>query len=137
MTRHVVARAGEISDGSAKAVTVAGREIGIFHVNGRYFALLNRCPHEGAPLCRGRLSPRIEADAPGAYRVSRPGEMLRCPWHGWEFDIHTGQSFFDPAHTFVRSYKAHLERGGTLMQGPYVAETFPVEVDGDYVVVEL
>ncbi|MBO0712518.1 MAG: Rieske (2Fe-2S) protein [Acetobacteraceae bacterium] len=137
MARHVVARVGDIAPGSAKAVTVGGREIGVFHVNGGYFALLNRCPHEGAPLCRGRLSPLIEADAPGAYRVSRHGEMLRCPWHGWEFDIRTGQSWFDPTRTFVRRYETHVESGAALMKGPYIAETFAVDVDGAYVIVDI
>ena len=137
MARHVVARVGEIAPGTAKQVTVRGREIGIFHVNGEYFALLNKCPHEGAPLCRGRLVGLIEADEPGDYRMTRHGEMLKCPWHGWEFDIRTGQSWVDPRKTYVRRYGVTVETGAELQEGPYVAETFPVSIDGQYVVVEM
>ncbi len=39
---------------------------------------------------------------PGEYRMSRPGEMLKCPWHGWEFDIRTGQSWCEPTNTNPR-----------------------------------
>ncbi|MBN8910345.1 MAG: Rieske 2Fe-2S domain-containing protein, partial [Rhodospirillales bacterium] len=55
MARHVVASLGEIAPGDCKIVTVQGREIGVFNVGGEHFALINRCPHEGAPLCRGVL----------------------------------------------------------------------------------
>ena len=137
MARHVVARVGEIAPGTAKQVTVRGREIGVFHVNGEYFALLNKCPHEGAPLCRGRLVGLIEGNEPGEYRMSRHGEMLKCPWHGWEFDIRTGQSWVDPTKTYVRRYGVAVETGAELQKGPYVADTFPVTVEDEYIVVEV
>ena len=55
MSRQVVARAGDIAPGTCKIVSVRGREIGIFNLDGEYFALANRCPHAGGPLCRGRI----------------------------------------------------------------------------------
>ncbi len=137
MARHVVAEVGEIAPGAAKQVTVRGREIGVFHVNGEYFALLNRCPHEGAPLCRGRLASLVESDMPGEYRMSRQGEMLKCPWHGWEFDIRTGQSWCDPTKTYVKRYGVSVESGEQLEKGPYVADTFAVTVEGQYIIVEV
>ena len=65
---------------------------------------INRCPHQGAPLCRGALLSRLESPAPGEYRLTRQGEMLRCPWHCWEFDIRTGQSWCDPDSVHARTY---------------------------------
>jgi 3-phenylpropionate/trans-cinnamate dioxygenase ferredoxin subunit len=62
--------------------------------------------------------------------------MVRCPWHSWEFDIRTGQSWFDPRRVRVRQFPAHVEKGAALREGPYKAETFPVRVEDDYVVVE-
>jgi nitrite reductase/ring-hydroxylating ferredoxin subunit len=50
MARHIVARIREIPPGGNKVVSIDGRDIVVFHVNGEFFALLNRCPHEGAPL---------------------------------------------------------------------------------------
>jgi len=118
-------------------VTVAGREIGVFNVGGEFFALANRCPHEGGPLCQGRIGPLIQSDGPGSYRLERDKEFLRCPWHGWEFDIRTGQSWCDPKSTRARQFQVTVEPGEKLVKGPYIAETFPVAVEEEYVVIEI
>jgi 3-phenylpropionate/trans-cinnamate dioxygenase ferredoxin subunit len=86
----------------------------------------------------------------GEFRYSRAGEILRCPWHGWEFDLRTGQSWFDPARVLVRRYDVSVEPGAQLLAeattppgmeglqpGPYVAETYPVSVEQRYVLVEI
>jgi nitrite reductase/ring-hydroxylating ferredoxin subunit len=135
--RQVVARAGDVAPGGCKLVNVAGREIGVFNVGGQYFALANRCPHEGGPLCQGRIGPLILSDGPGTYRLAKDKEFLRCPWHGWEFDIRTGQSWCDPKSTRARQFQVTVEPGEKLVKGPYVAETFPVSVEEEYVVVEV
>lgn len=142
MATYVVATVDEIPPGERKIVTVGGRSIGVFNVKGEYMALLNRCPHQAGPLCEGLLHGLVEADVPGEYRYSRPGEILRCPWHGWEYDVRTGQSWFDPAKVRVRSYEAGVQPGSALLAngwlpGPYVAETFPVSVEQEYVVVDM
>lgn len=136
MARHVVARTADIPPGHNRVVTVNGREIVVFHANGAFYALLNRCPHEGAPLQKAACVAHLASPEPGVFKRSRIGEMLRCPWHGWEFDMATGQSYFDPAGTRVRSYPVAVAPGEELAKGPYVAETFPVEVEGSYVIVE-
>ena len=137
MTRHVVATVDQIPAGQRLVVTVDGREIGIFNVDGEYFAVGNRCPHEGASLCKGRLTSLVEASEPGSYRVSRRGEMVRCPWHGWEFDLRTGRSWCDPSRIKVKSYELNVEPGGALVEGELRAETFQVEVDRHYVVLHV
>ncbi|HEY5379695.1 MAG TPA: Rieske (2Fe-2S) protein, partial [Pseudolabrys sp.] len=124
--RYVVAKVDEIPAGGSKAVTVAHREIAIFNLDGAYFALLNRCPHEGGPLCQGRRTSLVQSKRPGTYDVSRPGEMLRCPWHGWEFDIRTGRSYCDPDKVRARAFDVTIEPGQRLVEGPYTAETYPV-----------
>jgi nitrite reductase/ring-hydroxylating ferredoxin subunit len=137
VARHVVAAVGEIPPGGRKIVTVRGREIGVFNLGGEFFALVNRCPHQGAALCRGEVVSRLEAPLPGEYRLARRGEMLRCPWHCWEFDIRTGQSWCDPDSVKARTYGVTVEPGESLAKGPFAAETVAVEVDRDYVVVTL
>ena len=137
MGRHVVAAVGEIAEGERKLVTLEGREIGLFNVKGEFYALLNKCPHSGAELCRGMVIGLAQSDEPGEYKLTRPGEFLRCPWHGWEFDIRTGQSWFDPKKVRTRAYKATIEPGAELVKGPYVAETFPVRVEENYVVIDI
>jgi nitrite reductase/ring-hydroxylating ferredoxin subunit len=137
MARHVVAAAGEIPAGGRKLLTLAGREIGVFNIAGEYFALLNRCPHQGGALCKGTLVSLVTSAAPGEFTMSRAGEMLKCPWHGWEYDVRTGQSWCDPNDTKVRAYPVTVEPGETLVRGPFVAETFAVSVEQDYIVVEV
>ena len=137
MSRQVVARASEVAPGGCKIVSARGREIGLFNVGGEYFALSNRCPHKGAELCRGMIVGLPQTSTPGEYRLSRSGEFIRCPWHGWEFDIRTGQSWCDPNSVRVRQFHVAVEPGAQLLKGPYVAETFQVRVEENYLVIDL
>src|SRR6185295_16153946 len=94
---------------------IGGRSVGVFNVNGEYFAVLNRCPHQGGSLCGGRQSGVVTSSRPGEYVTSRANEIIRCPWHGWEFDLRTGQSWFDPRAVRVRRYDVTVEPGALLL----------------------
>jgi nitrite reductase/ring-hydroxylating ferredoxin subunit len=134
----VVARADEIGPGERKLVTIGGRSIGVFNVGGEYYALRNRCPHQGGPLCEGFQFAPVRATAPGqSYARGDDGTIIRCPWHGWEFDVRTGGSWFDPQRMRVRSYPTRVQDGAELDEVELHAETYPARRDGDYVVVEL
>ncbi len=147
VTRHVVARVEEIPPGERKIVEIAGRSIGVFNVGGEFFALRNRCPHQGGPLCIGPLGGFVSSAGPGEYHVSRRGEILRCPWHGWEFDVRTGQSWFDPRRVRVRSYDVAIESGivdieedenvCAMQPGPFQAEAYTVAVERQNIVVDV
>jgi 3-phenylpropionate/trans-cinnamate dioxygenase ferredoxin subunit len=106
--RHVVATAAELPAGGRKVVTVNGHEIGVFHVGGGYYALLNRCPHRAGPLCKGRLRPLVISTAGTQLGYERESEILKCPWHQWEFDIKTGQALYD-AKLRVKTYRVAQE----------------------------
>jgi nitrite reductase/ring-hydroxylating ferredoxin subunit len=136
MPRHVVARAEELPPGSRKLVHVAGRDIVILNIKGELFALSDKCPHKGGSLARGKLTGLVVSAEPGTYQYSRAGEMLRCPWHGWEFDVRTGRSWCDPNRLRLMNYKVSVEPGAAVVAGPYVAETFAVAVEDAYIVVE-
>lgn len=148
VARYVVATVTEIAPGARKIVEVAGRSIGIFNIEGEVFALRNRCPHQGGPLCLGVLWGSVTATVPGEYQYGRPGEIVRCPWHGWEFDVRTGQSWVDPQRLRVRRYEVRVEDGAahgddapdptlSRVPGPYVAETFATSIERRNVVVEI
>ena len=79
----------------------------------------------------------MESDRPGAYRLVRNGEMLRCPWHGWEFDIRTGQSWCEPDSVRARTLQRDRRAGEALAKGPFAAETVPVRIEQNYVVLEI
>lgn len=152
MSRHIVGTVAELPPGSRKLVEVVGRSIGVFNVGGEFFALRNSCPHQGGPLCVGHLTGFVTATAPGVYDYSREGEILRCPWHGWEFDVRTGRSWFDPAKVRVRRYEVAVVDAPPvptpveteseppapgLEPGPFTAETYAVSVEEPYVVVDV
>lgn len=136
MTRHVVAEVAGFPDRGIRRVEVAGRELCLIRLGNEFFALMDVCPHGGAKLSGGRLSGTVESDGPGSYRMCRHNEMLKCPWHGWEYDVRTGQSWSDPKSTRTRAYAAEAVAGEDLVKGPYVADTVPVTVEGNYVVVD-
>lgn len=137
MARHVVAALSEIPPGARKLVEAAGRPIVVFNVDGRLFAISNRCPHAGGSLVHGKQVGLLESAEPGSYRYSRKGEIIRCPWHSWEFDLATGQSWCDPSTVRVRNYAVAVEPGAKLVEGPYKAETFEVSVEDEYVVITM
>jgi 3-phenylpropionate/trans-cinnamate dioxygenase ferredoxin subunit len=146
--RHVVCPVGELPAGERRIVNIGRRSIGVFHVGDRFYAVRNRCPHQGGPLCVGHILGDAVADGPGLAAVSDNPLRIACPWHGWEYDLATGQSFLGPSDPGVKSYGVALEAGGALVAevkdqqvklvpGPYTAETFEVKVEDDYVVLEV
>ena len=105
--RVVVAPVDEFKPGDRRIITIGGRSIGVFRVGDRFYGIRNRCPHQGGPLCVGRVSPWARSSGPG-----EPG---------------------------VKSYDVDVEPGAHLAgrePGPYVAETFAVHVEEDYVVID-
>ena len=107
-TRHVVARVGEIAPGQRKIVQLGRVSAGLFNVDGAYHCLANVCPHHGAPLCLGPLTGTNLPSEPYTYTWGRDQLVLRCPWHGWEFDIETGRALFDP-QVRTRRYDVAVE----------------------------
>jgi nitrite reductase/ring-hydroxylating ferredoxin subunit len=110
MAKHVVARADEIPPGGRKIVRVEGREVGVFNLEGRYYALKNSCPHQGSRVCLGRIVGTTLPSNVYEYRYGNEGRILRCPWHSWEYDITTGCSVFDPSVRVV-TYPVDLADG--------------------------
>jgi 3-phenylpropionate/trans-cinnamate dioxygenase ferredoxin subunit len=137
MKKYVVGSTKDIPPGTRKLVHVKGRPVAIFNIKGEYFGLFDRCPHEGGSLCRGALTGLVESNMPGEYTYSRQGEIVRCPWHGWEFDVRTGKSYCAPDRIQARSFAVGVEEGRQLVEGPYVAETVPVTVEDEYLVVQM
>lgn len=75
-----VAATSDLPPGTAMELTVQGRVIALYNVEGRFYAIDGICPHAGGPLGEGRLS----------------GNVVTCPWHGWQFDVSSGQHCLNP-----------------------------------------
>jgi nitrite reductase (NADH) small subunit len=81
MTWHRIASVVDCPPGNSLEAVAGERVVALFNVSGEFFALDGVCPHQGGPLSEGELS----------------GCVVTCPWHGWQFDVRTGQ------HQFSRS----------------------------------
>lgn len=113
------------------------RPLAIFNVDGRYYALKDVCPHQGAALSDGVVRRKVSAQQPGAYRYDPEHCFVRCPRHGWEYSLESGESGYDSERDRVRAFEATVQSGETLTAGPFVAETIAISVQDDYVVVEM
>ena len=111
---------GPIADfpvGKFKIIDIDGREIGITQLkNGELRAVRNVCPHRGAPVCRGLVTGTTLPSAVGELIYGRDGEVLACPWHGFEFDLLTGDELIRegrPAKLLM--YPAAVKNGNVVV----------------------
>lgn len=94
---HFVVPETDLPPGERAILEVEGIEIGVFNVEGEYYALANYCVHQGGPGCSGRITGMVTEDGDGRLTYDRRGEIVCCPWHGWEYDITTGEQLAEPA----------------------------------------
>ena len=90
-----VAALDDLPAGERLIIAANGKSIGVFNTGAQIVAVLNICPHAFAPVCRGKLSGTTLPSKPGEFVWGRENEILRCPWHGWEFDLHSGECLTD------------------------------------------
>lgn len=96
MKEIYIGREADIVEGGRKVIAVEGDEIGVFRVDGTLYAWKNHCPHQGGPICQGRLIKGVEERLDGEKRslgIHYVEDSLHvvCPWHGYEFDVKTGR----------------------------------------------
>ncbi len=143
MPRHIIGRTSELPPGSRRLAHVGGKAIVVFNIKGELFALSDTCPHRGASLSNGVLTGLVTSTGPGDYSYAKPGEIIRCPWHQWEFDVRTGRSHCDPKRMRLMQFSACVEAGTDLVgeaaepDVPLVAETFAIEIDDSYIVIDV
>ena len=107
---YYVCEENEVPPGSRVVRDVDGKSVGVFNVHGRLYALHNRCPHRGGALCLGPVTGTALPTDDFEFVYGRDGELIRCAWHGWEFEIATGQSLVDPRMR-ARTYPVEVEDG--------------------------
>ena len=116
MARFTVCKVDELPVGAHRTVVVsATRSVGVFNIHGTLVGVLNSCPHAGAPLCRGVLTGTAVADGARGRRWAHEGEILRCPWHGWEFKLPEGTTISEPTIK-VRTYPVFIEDDQVILE---------------------
>lgn len=119
MSEHVVAPAESLEEGESLIITIEAREIGVFNIDGQYYALPNWCAHQGGPSCEGTISGTAEETYDRQTLTKerewvKYGRVLSCPWHGWEYDVTTGECLSRPG-VALPSYSVRVENGNLVL----------------------
>jgi nitrite reductase/ring-hydroxylating ferredoxin subunit len=100
MPEVFVAKIGDLPEGERKIVESGAHNIGVFHWGGQFYAYANMCLHQGGPACEGLIMHQVE-DVIGpdktwvGQKFSEERVNFVCPWHGYEYDIKTGECAAD------------------------------------------
>ncbi len=106
---------GTVAPGAPDIHSVNGKEIGLFFEGGRYYAVLNHCPHEGAPMCAGKVGGLVTGEGPGKLGYDPNRKILSCPWHHWEFDLETGLAVA-AIRQKIKTYEVKVEEGAVWIK---------------------
>lgn len=93
-----VCKKTDLAAGSGKTVSVNGKAVALFNVEGTFHAIDDTCLHRGGPLGEGELD----------------GKIVICPWHGWRWDVTTGVNQLNP-DVKVKKYEVKVEGEDVLV----------------------
>jgi nitrite reductase (NADH) small subunit len=107
-------RVGAVDDvrrEGCRVVDVDGRRVGVISVGDEFYAIADGCPHMGASMCAGSLDGTLVPSAPHELVYGMDQRVIRCPWHGWEFDLESGRSLLEPRRFGLRTYPVSEDDG--------------------------
>ena len=108
---HPVGPVEDVRREGCRVVQIGNRRIGVISTSGGFFAIHDRCPHRGADMCSGTIGGTLVASAPHEFVFGRQDAVIRCPWHGWEFDLESGRSLLEPDRVGLKTYPVTVEDG--------------------------
>ena len=101
----------ELEENVIRRGVVGGRDVNIVRTRAGLFAFGNSCPHQGGPMCYGRIRGTMEPSERNEYRFGKDGEVVVCPWHGYEFDMRTGGSVGNTLPGRLAAYEVEVRDG--------------------------
>lgn len=117
--KHAVGALEDFPEGKITVVEVGTRSIGIVNAGGTLYAVLNVCPHALAPVCEGKLTGTMLPSRQGEAVWGMQGRILRCPWHGFEYDLdNAGQTVFTSFKARVRMFPVSVADGEVHVEMP-------------------
>ena len=115
LMQHPIGETADVRDDGCRIVDVNGRAVGVISVDDEFFAVHDRCPHMGASMCEGTVSGTFMPAAPYELVYDKHDRVIRCPWHGWEFDLETGRSLLEPERIGLKVYPVTVEDGVVVL----------------------
>ncbi|BBI35972.1 Rieske (2Fe-2S) protein [Cohnella abietis] len=107
--RHEVCAEGELLPGMRKVITIRKQEVVVLNVDGQLYAIQNRCPHMGVPLEYGAVCGTMVPSEPGSHVYGCHNMIIKCPLHGWEYSLESGQNIFALEKVKIRTYKVNVD----------------------------
>jgi nitrite reductase (NADH) small subunit len=105
---YKIAAVSELPLNKLHTVEIEGRNIAIVRTSAGVFSIGNSCPHMGAPMCKGSIHGTMLPSDPDEYVYGEDAQVIRCPWHGYEFSIRTGESIAGAFHGRVPAYEIEV-----------------------------
>ena len=96
-----VAEPGFLAPHSGRVIILEDHPVALFNIDGEYYAMDNTCPHRGGSLGNGEID----------------GDVVTCPWHGWEFNCRTGEAV-ENREIKVQTYRVSVEDDGIYIEWP-------------------
>jgi nitrite reductase (NADH) small subunit len=119
LVKHRVGTVDEFEPGTFKVFAVGSRSIGVVNAAGAFYAVLNVCPHEHAPIAEGEVTGTMLPSGQGEAAYGLEGRVLRCPWHGYEFDLDDGgRCLFTRFRGRLRMFPVSVQDGEVLVALP-------------------
>lgn len=106
--KYYVGTVDEIAECQPKIIEIEGISIGIIYTNGNYHAIRNVCPHKQGPICKGDVRGTMLPTNPQEYMYGMEEQVIVCPWHGWEFDLETGEGLFSINDRKLKKYSIEI-----------------------------
>ena len=116
--KHPVGAVEDFPSGTINVVKIGSRSIGIINNGEKLYAVLNVCPHELAPICnKAHVTGTMLPSETGTVEYGLHNRILRCPWHGYEFDLEDeGRTVFTTFKARVRMFPVTVEDGSVLVE---------------------
>jgi nitrite reductase (NADH) small subunit len=113
--QHLVGTVEEVRNDGCRLVEVNGRRVGVISAGQSFFAVADRCPHMGPSICAGTVSGTFVAAGQHELVYGLHDRVIRCPWHGWEFDLESGRSLLEPERYGLKTYRVTVEDGEVFL----------------------
>ena len=117
----MVGNVADIPEHAGLVVQIGSRSIGVFRIGDQVYALRNVCAHQGGPLCTGKVFPALRAEILPTGKVREYYDyeqmIVACPWHGWEYDLASGECLADPSKR-VAVYPARADGDSIVVSVP-------------------
>ena len=119
LVRQHVGTVDDFEPDRFRVFELQGRPVGVVRTEQGFYAVRNRCPHQGANICAGLVTGTMEPSAPGEFSFSDERLVVVCPWHRWEFELATGESYGRVTGKRLVTYEVEVEDGDVyvLMKG--------------------